>query len=568
MTFQPKLDTLSGQFLSTFIHSHGGLQASDMADADRCSGLQLSLAGTFALRTADGRPVEINGKYLRRLLAILARSPIKSRSREQIIDLLWDDCKDPLGSLRQLRHKVSVLIGPHGASIAARDNVITLTGITEVTSRSSETSIEFFEDAGFGTETFEDWLRAERMAFESAPVQLATRLGQDRPRPRVGLTVAASGAIDTQCAVITHSVANCLRDIFLSSDFVALSDIRQTPRKASELDAVVEVRVTEMGEAIEISLAALTAESARCLFSNSLRTRTDGGFSPMKRDVAQFLTSAAAAIERASVQAARVDLSHWNQAPLYEIVTRMFRMTTADVAAATDALDNFTSDRNQASTLAWRAFGKMLLNGEKLVAHGEAAVEEAGTLIAWALDADPMNPTALAVAAHFASFVERDFTRAAELSDASLSIAPHSPFARDVRAMLELYAGRTKTGARQARLAGEMSQTGPLRHYVGGSLIIAASLTGDHAFAVARGREILRARPSFLPVMRHMFASLAILGDHDAAQRMLSDVQRIDPIFGTPEMASRNDGLPSQQSRDLVAHAMQLLLRPRIGVKK
>lgn len=534
-----------------------------MASLDECTGLVLSLAGTFSLRTAQGRPVEIAGEYPKRLIALLARSRNGCRSREQLIDLLWDNCSDPAASLRQLRHQVATRIAEHGGAIGVSGNVVSLQGVRDITARPPIGQVEFFEDAGFGTETFEDWLRTERMAFLAEPAGPAPAI--KRPRLRIGLAVPFLNGVDTVGAVIAELLANSLRDIFIASDFVSFSDLRQTPRQASELDALVELRVVQVGNIAEISFAALGAEDRLCLFSLSMRVRADRSFSPGRRDVAQFLMNVVAGIERAAARAARVDLRHWNEAPLYEIVTRMFRMTKADVIAATDALDTYATEQNPASALAWRAFGKMLLSGEKLVEQGAPAVEEAGDLIAHALETDPMNPTALAVAAHFASFVERDFVRAAWFSDASIAIAPHSPFARDVRAMLELYAGRMQAGTKQARLAAQLSHNGPLRHYVEGSLVVAATLTGEHAFAVARGREILRARPNFLPVMRHMFASYAILGDHEAARQLCESIRRIDPAFGTADMKAAGYGLPSEKSREIITHATRLLERARSG---
>lgn len=525
--------------------------------------LVLSLAGTFRLRTRSGIQIPITGEYPKRLIAILARSPGMSRSRDQLIDLLWDASKDPASSLRQLRHQLSHMIGPHGASITACGNVLTLEGVTDETGASAPAGVDFFEDAGFGTEAFEDWLRVERMAFTVTSLVAgpqASRLSPARrPRPRLGLLAPVSSGIDTRGAVVGDWISTSLRNTFIANDFVDFSDLRQGGFAGSDLDAVSEVRVTQMGAMMDVAIAAFTNATRQCLFSQSLTTRADRTFSPNRQDVAEFIVNATSGIERAMARLARFDMIPWHEAPLYELVTRMFRMTRTDVLAATEALESFESEQNPASVLAWRGFGKMLLNGERLTEDRAATVAEAGALIARALETDPMNPTALSVAAHHASYVLRDFECAAELSDASLRIAPHSPFARDVRATLEIYAGNIAEGARQAQLAASFAQNGPLRHYVEGSIVIAATLSGQHDTAVRKGREILRARPHFLPVMRHLFASLALRGDIGEARDLLTTIQELDPAFGTDAMGSPDYGLPSQESRRLVTEAVGII---------
>ena len=484
-------------------------------------GLVLSLSGIFRLHSHDGIQLAITGEYPKRLIAILARSPNMTRSRDQLIDLLWDGNKDPASSLRQLRHQMSHIIGPYGASITAVGNVLTLNGVTDVTGSDAGLGMDLFEDAGFGTEAFEDWLRTERMAFTADAPPPVPAVPAKRPRPRLGLLAPVSSGIDTRGAVVGDWVSTALRNTFIANDFVAFSDLRQGGLAGNDLDAVAEVRVTQMGAMVDIAIAAFANASRECLFSQSLMARADRTFSPNRHDVAEFIVNATSGIERALARLARFDLIPWNEAPLYELVTRMFRMTQPDVLAATQALET-----------------------------------------------DPMNPTALAVAAHHASYVLRDFVQAAQLSDASLRIAPHSPFARDVRATLEIYAGNLTEGARQAQLAASFAQNGPLRHYVEGSIVIAATLTGQHDVAVRKGREILRARPHFLPVMRHLFASLALRGEVDEARELLTSIQLLDPAFGTRAMDAPDYGLPSPESRRLVAEAVRLInLGSQVGGK-
>lgn len=96
-------------------------------------GLVLSLSGTFRLQTHDGTQLPVAGEYPKRLYRDSGEIAADDAVADQLIDLLWDNNKGPGSSLRQLRHQLSHLIGPHGASVTAVGNVLTLNGVTEQT---------------------------------------------------------------------------------------------------------------------------------------------------------------------------------------------------------------------------------------------------------------------------------------------------------------------------------------------------------------------------------------------------------------------------------------------------
>ena len=50
------------------------------------------------------------------------------------------------------------------------------------------------------------------------------------------------------------------------------------------------------------------------------------------------------------------------------------------------------------------------------------------------------------------------------------------------------------------------------------------------------GERVLAKRPKFLPVLRHLFASYAALGDHEKARDCFRQIREVEPSFGTPAM--------------------------------
>ncbi len=522
--------------------------------------LRASLAGVLKLYTEHGVQIPLTGLKRKRLFAILLRAPQMQCTNMDLEDYLCSGLDDPQASLRQHRHQLRKALLPFGGDLTATDGVTRLVGVTDDTEREAGTDAGFFKDRGdlADDEDFENWFRQERSQFENFVPTLAAPISQlTQGRAKLGMIAPVANGIDLQGAVITDWVSNCLRDIFLGNRFLDFADLRRTPEDVGEMDFWIEVRVAQINTIAEISIGAFSTANNRCLYSRSVSCVADQSFSLEREELATFIAISVNAIERAVSQSSRSSLMAWNEAPLYEIVSRIFRLEPRSVLNAIEALATYESESNPASVLSWRAFANMLLNGERLVSEPQTALAEAEAQIYYALELDPTNPTALAVAAHYHAFVRGDFEISDRLSRDALAITPYSPFSRDVRAMFELYTGNHEHGYEQAKFASRLGQASPLGHYVDASLVVGATLTGNHEEAIRHGREILALRPSFLPVMRHMTASYASLGRIEDMAVLVERIRQKDPEFGTPEMLTPNYGLPSERSRDLITTALR-----------
>ncbi|MEM6376105.1 MAG: hypothetical protein AAF686_07670, partial [Pseudomonadota bacterium] len=128
--------------------------------------LRLTLSGGFALTGPDDTPIAINARRGQALLAYLAVSPGRSRSREEIMALLWSDRPESQarGSLRQVLSAMRRDLGPHALMIDP----------ARVTLNADEIAIapldarEFLSGFQLKDPAFEDWLRDERLAQETA----------------------------------------------------------------------------------------------------------------------------------------------------------------------------------------------------------------------------------------------------------------------------------------------------------------------------------------------------------------------------------------------------------------
>ena len=526
-------------------------------ERERSENLTISLAGEFRMCAGD-QTILINSQMSRRLLAILCRSERMSRSRTTLQLMLWgDSISDPAGSLRQLLLQTRNRLGAFGSCLHAEVSSVCLKNVSDATDSVKGLTVAFFEDAGFGTEEFEDWLRFERLAFQTRCEERArtTPLVQEDGRLQIGLTTPSITLLDSRQAVVAEWVTNLFRDVLAWNDFISCTDLRLRAERP-DCDLIVCVNVLPVGKSFEISIA--LDDAGRCLWSRSVQVPDGKSLDEHRNEIFEFAQMTASRIEGLLPALARRDDAPKARRPqLFYIIDRLFTMRPNDVRWAAEALEVLEGYENLASVIAWQGFSKMLMNGERLVDDRVAVCGEAEHLIQTALDVDPMNVTALTVASHYHAFIGRDLALARELSDAALSMAPFSPFARDVRATLELYDNDVAAAQPHANVANRLGRSGPLRHYLAATSVMIDALSGAHGRAIKVGRRLLGERPRFLPVLRHLSASLAVQGDLEEAQKLIDRLKRIDPEFGTEAMTQADYPLPSDLSRDFIWTALR-----------
>ncbi|MEL6744471.1 MAG: hypothetical protein AAFO68_03250, partial [Pseudomonadota bacterium] len=383
--------------------------------------------------------------------------------------------------------------GGHLQSDAAS---VRLVGVRDVTRAGP-----FFDDAGVGSEDFEAWLRLERSSNQSTQ-DTAVLLQGPRPlrKPVLGLRTPMAPSIDSRQAVVLEWIANQFRDVLAQNDFVIFSDQRRET-EISACDAHISLSVAPLDGILAISVAAEIG--SRCCWSQSLQVPSGRDLASYRPQILEFAQIAVSAAERTLASGANAGFGAEPRFPLYRAVSQLLTQRPHEINNATKKLYEIEELDSLPTVLAWQAFGKMLMAGERLVEDIGGTQDEAEELLNTALELDMCNPSALAMSAHFQGFYKRNFALAIELSDEALLIAPSAPFAHDVRATLELYRNRLSDAQRHSETASRLARRGPMRHYVGASEVMVATLSGNHELAVQRGQTLLDARPRFLPVMRH-----------------------------------------------------------------
>jgi DNA-binding SARP family transcriptional activator len=172
--------------------------------------LRLTLFGGFSAAGADGAEIPLKSQKAKALLAYLALPPGKSRSREEIMALLWSDRGEAQAraSLRQVLTGLRRELG-EGATAALKitDDAVSLDP-DKVTVEPANTGEELLAGFHLHDPAFEEWLRDERLRLEdtAAPDDRGAR----RPTSR---TAAAGQAVDCGLA-FCQSERGCGAGVF------------------------------------------------------------------------------------------------------------------------------------------------------------------------------------------------------------------------------------------------------------------------------------------------------------------------------------------------------------------
>ncbi|MEM7075048.1 MAG: winged helix-turn-helix domain-containing protein [Pseudomonadota bacterium] len=126
---------------------------------------RLNLFGPFFLADESDREIVLSSKKGRALLAYLATTPGKSRSREEILALLWSDREEAQGraSLRQVLTGLRKDLGEELLRID-RDRVALNAGQIDLI---PPDGAEFLAGFHLADPAFAEWLRDERLGYET-----------------------------------------------------------------------------------------------------------------------------------------------------------------------------------------------------------------------------------------------------------------------------------------------------------------------------------------------------------------------------------------------------------------
>jgi len=544
--------------------------------------LRIFVIGAVRILGPDGEDLTPRGRKARALLAILALTPTRRRSRAALQDKLWSDRGPDQGaaSLRQTLTEIRRAFGDH-----CRDCLVTdLRGIglapERVTVDIETTDLcelaraveppRLLDDIDIPDEEFEDWLRQQRTAFEQRLISLRpTAIDRKselelalafpaRPPNAAGrpwLRVLAPLIVNTEGGLLfSRLVADRIAQGLVDQWAIDVRDDRQ------DLQGIqLRVEATSIGRDIVVNVGLRSADDTTQLWSGS--TTIPLGYSfvseapPLQALINQTIVIAGSYLSRLgpSSDASRAFVM------AFDATQRMFNIDLDNVNRADVLLRNAYELDSKAVYLAWRAYDRIFYVGEHIHTDRRLVVDEAKELARRALEADPHNATVLALTSYVYSFILHEFELAHELATASIACNPAHSLGHAFLGRAKAYLGDYDGGYRESLRSLELSGQGPYRfmlHALSGS---AALLSGRFEEAARASEMACALAPTYRHSRRTLIPLYLKLGRREQARNAFEQLRRLEPTFSLdalretsyPSAGIRASGLLSFRDRDL-----------------
>lgn len=232
---------------------------------------RLSLFGPFSLTDSSGADLPIASKKAKALLAYLAHTPGKPRSREEILALLWSDREEAQGraSLRQVLTGLRKEVGEDLLRID-RDSVALTADRVEVAPPNGE---DFLAGFHLTDPAFEDWLRDERLRLEEQPTELGPQPLPRSEKPAIAVLPFENLSKDPDQAFFSDGITeDIMTELSRFDDMVIISpratfQFRDQNASTKEIgqklkaNYVVEGSVRQAGNRVRISAKLIEADS-------------------------------------------------------------------------------------------------------------------------------------------------------------------------------------------------------------------------------------------------------------------------------------------------------------------
>lgn len=576
--------------------------------------LNISLLGPVRITTGAGEDCTPPSKRGQALIAMVALSERGERTRGWLQAHLWSDrpTEQASASLRQELAKLRKLIGANhlvteGDRIRLQDitvDVLELYHAGGVTCSflAAETP-DLLEGLTFPDAEFERWADRERQNWKerlgdisstgdpaitsreparegsggtarlSAPVMPGVG---DAPShgavecPTLGLLPCTVRSSRSEVFAMADIISNLFVKTITENRTVTVFDFRDLSpdfsdgftlagKPARGPDLLASLQLLDVGGMIEIAVGVRRVENGRLIFTQSFSADTSGTSLLDPHRVAEFVSQAIESIEAVLLTDAGDDIRSASRLML-SAAHRVFCIKPTDLDVAERQLEESFMLDPSAVQLAWLAMLECIREGESdPTEQGGWTVrrDRVRELTARALELDRGNSLALALLGHANAFILRDYDYARSLLADSLAINRYRAITWTSQALLEMYSGEFEKGYENAMRGRSLGRASPYGFWYDAACGIGAGLSGRHSEAVRFGRRVMRQRPDFKPILRHLFASEAAVGDVQAAALTLGQLTRLEPQFDPKLLDPKIYPLPSARSIDLIKSGLE-----------
>jgi DNA-binding SARP family transcriptional activator len=558
-----------------------------MSDVEGQPRLGIQVIGAFRVLARNGEDLTPPGRKARALLAILALTPTRRRSRPALQDKLWSDRGPEQGaaSLRQTLTEIRKALGErcrdclvsdlHGIGLAEGRVTVDLDDVDLSALARMVEPPQLLEDIDVADEEFEDWLRNQRAAFERRIAASRAALDTVSPAPEPEPRREPAAVPHPTAAPIIRPWVRLLPPLTVSSEIgLFLSrlvgnhivqgladqwgiDVRDDGRGSHGVQ--VRVDVLPVLRDVTVTIVLLSAEGTLQLWSGSETISQENG---LVYDTPRLLALVNRAVDIAGQCLSRIasspDLSRAFMRA-FEAVQRMFKIDLPEIARADALLGEAYELDPRPVYLAWRAYSRIFYVGTHIHVDRRRAVEEAEEYARRAVEAEPHNATVLALTSYIHSFIFHNFALGHELAELSVKCNPAHPLGHAFLGRAKSYLGDHEAGYIATRRGLDLSGQAPYRYNLYALHGITALLSGRFDEAVRAGEIACALAPTFRPPQRFLVPLYLRAGKRDRARETYERLRRLEPTFSLeamrepsyPSAGIRASGLLTFLDRDL-----------------
>jgi TolB-like protein/Tfp pilus assembly protein PilF len=217
---------------------------------------------------------------------------------------------------------------------------------------------------------------------------------------------------------------------------------------------------------------------------------------------------------------------------LLRAIPLMYSMKRAKYQEAGDLIAGALEEEpDNAKIAAWSAYWRVFHVGQGWAPDVSLALEQAQRLSLRAIQLDPRNAEALGIYGHICSFLNKDFDTALRYFDQSLRLNPNLAHIWALSVPTHCYIGQPDIALQRLDRYRELAPFDPYFSLFETMYPVAHVFKGDYMRAATIGRRAVKSKPQFSNGYKPVIAALGHLGRRKEAQAYVDRLRQMEPHF-------------------------------------
>jgi DNA-binding SARP family transcriptional activator len=507
--------------------------------------MYIRLVGVFEVRDDSGRDCTPRGAKARAILAMLCQTPDRRRARRWLEARLWSDrgAEQASGSLRQALMEIRKALGTEADRLETDRDTVRLMGVTTDLERERPTAVEalksgreFLEGIDIIDQSFEDWLREERVRVEAAmgvqrPDQARQPVAQTARLPFVirlgglpqGVGSFAGRALADAIGRLLSEFAHI--DVYGSGGTPIPADL---PREGMAL----HVEGAEIQDRVHVLVSLSSIASGQIIWNQRAAV-----------PVAEADFIGTGDLPPLVFQAADAALAHFPQLPesqsgprranalIANALTEMFSYDAERLRAADRLLVEASEIATSARIYAWRVLVRQIMHVERTEADYDRLNAEIDEFSRKALELSKANPLVLSLVGLARVMIDENPDAGSILARDALAMSPYNAHSYLAQAVALSRQGDNPGALEAARRGAEIAARTAHVHWWEAASGLVALRCENYAAAIAHYEAAHYRAPSFRAAMRHLLFLYLAVGAREKAARVFRGLMRVEPDF-------------------------------------